>query len=72
MSPINERGKEEFEKVVAETSKLLDILAQTKRTLGWKVEVMTETRDQNNKSLWEVSQVPEETQALVGVGVLGS
>ena len=28
-------------------------------------------RDQNNKSLWKVSRVPEETPVSVVVGVLG-
>ena len=34
MNPIDGRGKAELEKTVGETSKLLDVLAQTNRTLG--------------------------------------
>ena len=56
---------------MGDTSKLLDELARTKKTLGWKVKATAGTKDQNDESLWEVSRVPEETSAAVVTGVLG-
>ena len=47
MNPINRRGKVELEKAVGETSKLLDVLAQTKRTIGWKIKATVGRGDQN-------------------------
>ena len=38
MNPIDGKGKVELEKAVEETSKLLDVLAQTNRILGWKMK----------------------------------
>ena len=71
INPIDGKGKVELEKAVGETSKVLDELAYTNRTLGWKVNATARTRDQNDESLWEVNRVPEETPALVVAGVLG-
>ena len=45
MNPIDGRRKADLEKTVGETSKLLDVLAQTNRTLGWKVKVTAGTGD---------------------------
>ena len=50
MNPINRRGKIEIEKEVGETSKLLDILAQTNRILVWQVRAIAGTGDQNDRS----------------------
>ena len=60
---IDRRGKVELEKLVGETSKLLDMLAQTNGTLGWKVKEKSSTEDSSNKSLWKVSRFLEETSA---------
>ena len=66
MNPIDGRGKAELEKTVGETSQLLDVLAQTNRTLSWKVKATAGTGDQNYESLWEVSRVPKESSAVLG------
>ena len=50
MNPINRRGKAELEKAVKETRKLLDMLAWTNRTLGWKVKAAAGLQDQNEES----------------------
>ena len=71
MNPIDGRGKAELEKAVGETSKLLYKLAQTNRFQGWKVKATAGMGDQNDKSLWEVSRVPEEVPASVVARVLG-
>ena len=68
MNPIDERGMAELEKAVGETSKLLDILVQTNRILGWKVKATAKMGDQNDESLWKVSRVLEETPASVVAG----
>lgn len=51
MNLIDGRRKSELEKAIEETSQLLDVLVQTNRTLGWKVKVIAEMGDQNDKSL---------------------
>ena len=51
MNLIDGRGKAELDKVVGETSKLLDELAWTNRTLEWKVKATVGMKDQNDKSL---------------------
>ena len=51
MNLIDRRGKVDLEKAVGETSKLLDELAQTYRTMGWKEKATAGTGDQNDESL---------------------
>ena len=45
MNLIDKRRKAELEQAVGETSKLLDTLAKTNRTLGWKVKATVGTGD---------------------------
>ena len=71
MNPIDGRGKADLEQAVGETSKLLDELARTNRSQGWKVKATAGTGSQNDESLWEVSRVPEEISPSVVTGVLG-
>ena len=47
MNPSNRRVKVDLEKAVGETSKVLDTLVQTNRTLSQKVKVIAGTGDQN-------------------------
>ena len=71
MNPIDGRGKAELEKSVGQTSKLLDVLAQTNRRLGWKVKATAGRGDQNDESLRKVNRVLKKTLASVVIVVLG-
>ena len=51
INPIDGKGKTELEKAMGETSKLLDILAQTNKTLSWRVKATVGFGDQNNEYL---------------------
>ena len=51
MNLFHGKGKVELENAVGETSKVLDVLAQTNRTLSWKVKATVGTGDQNDESL---------------------
>ena len=51
IKPADGKCKVELEKAVAETSKLLDNLVQTNRTLSWNVKSMAGTGEQNEESL---------------------
>ena len=51
MNLIDRWGKVELQKVIREASKLLEVLAQTNGTTGWKVKVTGEKVDQKDEFL---------------------